>query len=69
MADFLLGAYSCGAAFTFLLGLLVRDPDWSPWPGERDGKPVPVWEVALYAAAWPLVAVWVALELRREGQR
>lgn len=71
MADFLLGAYSCGAALFFLVGVLVRDAEPFVWPDRYGNQPprVPAWEVALYSAAWPLVAVWVAIELRREGQR
>lgn len=67
VTDFLMGAYSCGALLFFGIGILVRDPipGWLP---PAYATRVPVWEVALYAAAWPLVAVWVALELWRDAR-
>lgn len=67
MNAFLLGAYACGAVLLFVIGLFLRDAE--PWPDAEHQARVPLWEIVLFAAAWPVAVVWAVLELRKDAGR
>jgi hypothetical protein len=66
MSAFILGAYCCGAFLAFAIGFLVREPVLL---GSHElSSRIPLWALALYAAVWPVLAVFLAVMLWKDAR-